>query len=159
MLPTHLRSGRAAGAFRWPLAALALLAFAMAVLAACSSGGGEAAGGAFPIALTEQQVTRGAEVYAANCASCHGQPGGVPALPGAPSHGADGHTWHHADRQLFEWVLDRPPLAQVMPPFRGVLSEDDVVAVLAYMKSRWPEAIRDRQAELSAAYEAQIAGG
>ncbi|KKL47389.1 hypothetical protein LCGC14_2336000, partial [marine sediment metagenome] len=55
-------------------------------------------------------IELGQQVYAENCASCHGaelegQPdwrrrldnGRMP----APPHDADGHTWHHADGQLF----------------------------------------------------------
>lgn len=91
-----------------------------------------------------------------NCAACHGAIQGPVALPGVPSHGVDGHTWHHADRHLFEWVLDGPPLAQMMPPFRGTLSDNEVLAILAYIKSGWPDDIQTRQEQMSAAVERQI---
>ena len=37
-----------------------------------------------------------------------------------------------------------------MGPFAEVLSDDEIWAVLAYIKSRWPENIRARQAEATA---------
>ncbi|WP_353937965.1 cytochrome c [uncultured Sulfitobacter sp.] len=57
------------------------------------------------------QVMAGQQLYADNCASCHGaslegQPdwrrrldtGRMP----APPHDDSGHTWHHSDRMLFQ---------------------------------------------------------
>ena len=52
--------------------------------------------------------------------------------------------------------MDRPPLATLMPAFRGVLSDDEVLDVLAYIKSSWLPEIQERQGEGSAQYEAQI---
>lgn len=112
----------------------------------------------FPVKVTSQRVNTGGGIYAANCASCHGTPDTPPPLPAAPPHTVEGHTWHHADRDLFNWVLDRPPLATQMPAFRGVLSEDDVIAVLAYIKSTWPKDVRDRQTSFSESYERQLEG-
>jgi mono/diheme cytochrome c family protein len=37
-----------------------------------------------------------------------------------------------------------------MGAFGEVLSDDEIRAVLAYIKSRWPETIRARQAEVNA---------
>jgi mono/diheme cytochrome c family protein len=36
-----------------------------------------------------------------------------------------------------------------MPAFAGVLSDEEIWAVLAYIKSAWPERIRERQAAIS----------
>jgi S-disulfanyl-L-cysteine oxidoreductase SoxD len=104
-------------------------------------------------------VSRGGEVYAAACASCHGEnlegegdwrrrdaDGYLP----APPHDETGHTWHHPDRMLFEMTKSgMEPFAGAdypsnMPAFDGVLSDDEIVAVLSYIKSRWPEPIRRR---------------
>jgi mono/diheme cytochrome c family protein len=71
----------------------------------------------FPVEITGERITAGEQVYAGNCSSCHGEIGETLTLLGAPSHAEEGHTWHHADRHLFEWILDGPPLAQVMPGF------------------------------------------
>jgi mono/diheme cytochrome c family protein len=110
-------------------------------------------------------VARGATVYASQCASCHGanlegqpdwrqrQPDGK--LP-APPHDASGHTWHHDDRTLFDITkygvaaLVGQPVPTDMPVYDGVLPDADIWAVLAYIKSRWPEPIRERQAQLNA---------
>ena len=77
-------------------------------------------------------------------------------LAAAPVHGDAGHTWHHPDRLLHQWVLDRPPLATVMPAFRGVLSDEQVLEVLAYIKSTWLPEIQERQDLGSRQYEAQV---
>jgi mono/diheme cytochrome c family protein len=135
--------------------ALSALVISIAALAACS-GGGESTGD-FPIEITDERVSEGKAVYETNCAVCHGQPGvSFPPLPAAPPHDQTGHTWHHPDRQLFEWVLDGVPLAQTMPVFRGRLTEEQVLGVLAYIKSTWPEDVRQWQREGSEQYEAQV---
>ena len=136
-------------------------ALATAILVACG-GSSSGANSPFPIEVTSQRVAVGEQVYATNCAVCHGQIGEPPTLPAAPSHAEDGHTWHHADRHLFQWILDRPPLARLMPAFRGTLSDEEVSAVLAYIKSKWPTDILTRQTEMSALIEQQLvedAGG
>lgn len=130
-------------------------ALATVILVACS-GGSSGADSPFPIEVTSQRVAVGEQVYAVNCTACHGQIGEPPTLPGAPSHAEDGHTWHHADRHLFQWILDRPPLAQLMPAFRGTLSDEEVSAVLAYIKSKWPADILTRQTEMSELIEKQL---
>jgi len=112
--------------------------------------------GTFPVKITGDRVTSGGRVYAENCASCHGPVNGPPTLASAPVHGDAGHTWHHPDRLLFQWILERPPLATVMPAFSGTLTDEQVIAVLAYIKSHWLPEIQDRQNEGSAQYEAQV---
>nr|CAM74453.1 Cytochrome c, class I [Magnetospirillum gryphiswaldense MSR-1] len=110
------------------------------------------------------QVARGKEVYALHCAQCHGgQLQGQPdwrirlpsgALP-APPHDVSGHTWHHADEYLF--AVTKHGLARFAPPdyksdmpsFVGKLSDADIRASLAYIKSSWPEDIRRRQETLN----------
>ncbi len=72
----------------------------------------------------------------------------------APPHDASGHTWHHPDRQLFE--ITRNGVAGVvagyesdMLAFKDVLSDRQIWAVLAFIKSTWPEEIRERQERLN----------
>lgn len=107
-------------------------------------------------------VDQGKTVYVQHCARCHGvnlegQPnwrrrnadGKLP----APPHDASGHTWHHPDPMLFEIIRNGlvPPhapegYASDMPAFAGTLSDADIWAVLAYIKSRWtPEALQHQR--------------
>ena len=73
----------------------------------------------------------------------------------APPHDASGHTWHHPDGVLFR--ITKEGVAAVvgggyqsdMPAFGDVLSDDEIRAVLAYIKSMWPERERAYQAEVS----------
>ncbi len=104
-------------------------------------------------------VALGAEIYAAHCAACHGTrlegqenwrerraDGRLP----APPHDETGHTWHHSDRQLFE-LTKFGPAALVggdyksdMPAYDGRLSDREILASLAFIKSTWPASIQER---------------
>ena len=103
-------------------------------------------------------IAHGQSVYATHCASCHGtrlegqpdwkQRGADGRLP-APPHDASGHTWHHPDAQLFR--ITRLGVARAgglegydsaMPAYEGVLSDDDIIAVLSWIKAQWPADIR-----------------
>jgi mono/diheme cytochrome c family protein len=107
-------------------------------------------------------VARGQIVYERQCATCHGlrlegQPGWQTRLPNermpAPPHDASGHSWHHPDEYLFGVTKEglvpgkyAPPGYQSdMPAFGDKLSDDDIWAVLAYIKSYWPGEIRRAQ--------------
>ena len=105
-------------------------------------------------------VAEGEAVYLAHCTSCHGtrlqgQPNWQVALPDggypAPPHDGSGHTWRHSDRQLFEATKFGGGFSAVpgsvshMPAFENVLSDDEIWAALAFVKSRWPAALQARQ--------------
>lgn len=108
-----------------------------------------------------EQVARGKTLYAQHCASCHGaqlegQPEWRRRLPNgrlpAPPHDASGHTWHHRDELLVAITREgmKPPWAPEgyqsdMPAFAGVLGEDDIRAVLAYIQSTWPDEVREQR--------------
>ena len=109
------------------------------------------------------QVALGRALYAQHCASCHGanlegQPDWRERKPDgkmpAPPHDATGHTWHHPDEVLFGITRQGiapyapPGYASDMPAFGGMLTDEQIWAVLAYLKSFWPPEIQARQAAL-----------
>lgn len=111
-----------------------------------------------------EQVALGQRVYTEHCASCHGaklegQPDWKTRKPDgrlpAPPHDDSGHTWHHADDVLFRITKDGiaktvlPDYETDMPAFDGVLSDEEIWAVLAYIKTHWSEANLQRQTMLS----------
>ncbi len=115
-------------------------------------------------------VDLGRKVYVARCAQCHGvalegQPNWRQPLPDggfpAPPHDETGHTWHHADQVLFEItkygrLKNSPPsVRSSMPPFDGRLSDMEIWASLAYIKSHWPKQIVDRQQSITDRYRAE----
>ncbi len=97
-------------------------------------------------------VAAGKVLYADNCASCHGadltgQPDWrIPDEDGfmpAPPHDKTGHTWHHSDSLLFK-ITKIGTEAYVggtyksnMAGFDGRLSDEQILATLAYIKSTW----------------------
>ena len=115
-------------------------------------------------ASSAEVIEQGRQIYADQCASCHGaqlegQPDWKTPLPSgrlpAPPHDAGGHTWHHPDDILFRIV--REGTAAIvgggyesdMPGFADVLSDAEIRAVLAYIKSTWPERERTYQENVS----------
>ena len=110
-------------------------------------------------------VATGQQVYTKHCAACHGaalegQPnwrerGPDGRLP-APPHDASGHTWHHPDDVLFR--ITKLGVAKAaglqgydsaMPAYEGVLSDSQIVAVLSWIKSRWPAEVRAKHDEMN----------
>src|SRR6266851_9505999 len=102
--------------------------------------------------LDLESVKSGRAIYGQYCASCHGANAqGAPGwqernehgeLP-APPHNAEGHTWRHSDAMLYEMVNKgwRDPFNRTkqltMPAFDGVLSPEQIRAVITYLKTLW----------------------
>ncbi|MFN8423698.1 MAG: cytochrome c [Anaerolineae bacterium] len=94
-------------------------------------------------------VARGAALYDAHCATCHGanlegQPDWKHSLPDgslpAPPHDTSGHTWHHGDGELLRIIGQGGTIYMPnskMPGFAGTLSDDEMRAVLAFIKTFW----------------------
>ena len=114
----------------------------------------------------EGRITLGKTVYAANCAACHGANlegqanwrerlanGRLP----APPHDKTGHTWHHPDRLLIDMVKNGlvpgrtapPGYESDMPAYAGILTDEKIVAVIAYIKSTWPPKVLQAQKEVT----------
>lgn len=80
-----------------------------------------------------------------------------------PRHNASGHTWHHPDCQLRDIIMNGsgamgeamrqmmnvPESVPRMPAFHDTLSEEDVAAILAHMKTWWTEEQRRIQSHIT----------
>ena len=109
-------------------------------------------------------VARGAGLYAEHCAACHGaalegQPdwrerGPDGRLP-APPHDETGHTWHHDGPALHGLVkfgvaeaVGLDGYESDMPAYGGILDDEEILAVLSYIKSTWPADVRAMHDEI-----------
>jgi len=114
---------------------------------------------------TDAAAADGKSIYAEHCAACHGAnlegetvdwrtrdaEGYLP----APPHDASGHTWHHADDQLF--YITKHGIKAIAPPgyksrmigFGDTLSDNDIWAVLTFIKRSWPEREQAQQRRVS----------
>lgn len=110
-------------------------------------------------------AARGEQIYRNHCAACHGanlegqanwrQRGADGRLP-APPHDASGHTWHHPDDVLFKMTkYGAASLAKLkdyntaMPVYDGVLSDEEIIAVLSWIKAQWPSELQARHDEIN----------
>ena len=139
---------------RAALAPLAWVGLALVGLAAAACGGSPTADPAEP----------GRQLYLNNCAACHGSAGegqddwqqrNPDGSFRAPPHGPAGHTWHHADGLLFRVVRDGgtdiPSLGvkSGMPAFGDRLSDDQIVAIIDYLRTLWEPDGREFQAQVT----------
>ena len=121
--------------------------------------------GALLSAANADTVELGQKIYAANCASCHGvdlkgdadwrSPDTEGFMP-APPHNKSGHTWHHTDDLLFEItkyglakIIGQKDYKTKMPIYEDILSDEEIIAALSYIKSTWPENIRQRHDKMN----------
>jgi mono/diheme cytochrome c family protein len=150
---------------RW-MAVLAAAAVVAVIAAYLLWGGSRHAERAYRLRPDDAALTAmGERVYLAQCAACHGarlegqpnwrQRGPDGKLP-APPHDASGHTWHHPDELLFRITKHGVAKAanlkdhvSAMPAYEGVLSDEEIVAALSWIKAQWPAHIRARQDALN----------
>ncbi|MDQ7071275.1 MAG: cytochrome c [Rhodobacterales bacterium] len=111
-----------------------------------------------------ERVASGATVYTYYCASCHGldlsgeanwrSPDEDGYLP-APPHDQTGHTWHHPDEQLFLTVkygtekLVGGNYKSRMDGYGSILTDNEIMDVLAFIKSRWPAPVVKRHNQVN----------
>ena len=110
-------------------------------------------------------VDVGKAIYAENCASCHGvvlegqanwRQRDIEGYLPAPPHDERGHTWHHSDSYLF--LMTKYGIEEMigksypnnMPVFEDKLTDDDIIAVLSYIKSTWPDRIQLKHDQINA---------
>jgi mono/diheme cytochrome c family protein len=109
-------------------------------------------------------VAKGGDIYMNDCASCHGRRLQGQALwqvmdefagRRAPPHDATGHTWQHSDEDLFyktrtgRFPAVSPGAKSYMPAFAGQMTDQEILAALAFIKSSWPIGMRASQAMLN----------
>ena len=115
-------------------------------------------------------VSLGKQVYAQNCSSCHGvvlegqanwrQRGNDGYMP-APPHDETGHTWHHPDTYLFlmtKYGIEKmigKTYPNNMPAYEDELSDDEIIAVLSFIKSTWPNTVKRQHDQINARANAQ----
>lgn len=90
--------------------------------------------------MPEKQAVDGKEIYSKYCAVCHGKGGKGDGIPGARNF-TDKSEWktYGKDEQTYKVISEGGtsvlgPMSG-MPPFGGVLSEQEIKAVMAYVKS------------------------
>lgn len=109
-----------------------------------------------PSTASSEIIQLGETVYVQQCASCHGinlegQPDwkmqNEDGSFRTPPHDDTGHTWHHGDPTLLEAIrLGGARFNDLniggtsnMPAFGDILSDEEITAVLTYIKSTWTE--------------------
>jgi len=112
-------------------------------------------------------VKLGQKIYLEQCASCHGvnlegQAGWrdmmVDGMRLAPPHDKSGHTWHHPDELLYQ--LTKYGFAAMigsdykvsMPVYDGIITDQEIIAALSYIKSTWPADVRQIHDRINADY-------
>ena len=145
------------------LGCVALIALGLAYLVTLPN---EAAEASITLKPNEPAVVSlGKHVYAQNCASCHGialegqanwrQRGNDGYMP-APPHDETGHTWHHPDTYLFlmtKYGIEKmigKTYPNNMPAYEDELSDDEIIAVLSFIKSTWPIAVKQQHFQMNA---------
>lgn len=108
------------------------------------------------VTFETEQIAQGQQLYTQYCASCHGANGegqfpDFPLLPdqtgrfGAPPHNGNGHTSHHPDDWLIQYVreggmsLRNPETFYPMPAFGDQLSDEQISLIIAHIKTIWYE--------------------
>ena len=99
----------------------------------------------------QSRIESGEKVYASHCAVCHGARG--EATPDWRRREADGsfpppplngtaHTWHHPFNVLARQIKFGPPGGGgKMPTFQGKLTDEEIINVIAWFQSLWPDGI------------------
>jgi mono/diheme cytochrome c family protein len=106
------------------------------------------------VVYEEADIEGGRSLYTQYCASCHGANGegqfpDLPLLPdetgrfGAPPHNGNGHTSHHSDDWLIQYIREggisqtNPELYYPMPAFGNQLSDAQIMQIIAFIKTIW----------------------
>ena len=112
---------------------------------------------------TEHQYSQGKVIFSEHCAACHGNSGqGLEEEWKKPNHygtfpppwlNGTAHTWHHPMETLVQTINNGGALyGGNMPAFREVLSEEEKIAVIAYIQKLWDQKTYDRWTNMNAKF-------
>jgi mono/diheme cytochrome c family protein len=100
---------------------------------------------------TDSEVREGKEIFATHCASCHGK--NAEATPDWKSLDANSnypppplngtaHAWHHP-LSVLKLVIEQggEPMGGQMPAWGDVLTDQEIVKVIASFQSYWPDKV------------------
>ena len=79
----------------------------------------------------------------------------------APPHDTSGHTWHHSDEMLFNLTkygfkaMINDDYKVSMPVYDGVLSDEEIIASLSYIKSTWPDEVIEIHNKINDNYKSE----
>ena len=115
-----------------------------------------------------KHISQGGKVFQENCAACHGKLGeGAPdwkqvgadgKYPAPPLNGS-GHAWHHPLRMLLHVVRNGSPGGEGgMPAWGEKLSEDEMIAAIAWFQSKWSDQIYSTWMQLETASRSNSSG-
>ena len=94
--------------------------------------------------VPSEVLALGKTIYSANCASCHGTEGeGYASIQNAPALNGSEHSWHHPDEQIIGLIRQG---GMQMPAVGADWSDEEVEAVLSYVKAWWTPQQRKAQA-------------
>ena len=98
-----------------------------------------------------QELAAGKALYQNNCAECHGteaegavnwhQADADGKYPPPPLNGT-AHTWHHPATALFRTIGEgTEALGGSMPGWKDKLSQEEILLIINWMTSLWPDEI------------------
>ena len=116
-------------------------------------------------------ISKWRRVYLEQCASCHGvnlevragwKDTMVDGMRLAPPNDKSGHTWHHPDEMLFNLTkygfkaMINDDYKVSMPVYDGILSDEEIIASLSYIKSTWPEEVTEIPDKINDNYKSKV---
>lgn len=122
--------------------------------------------------LTDPILVEGQRNYDLYCAHCHGYDGSgqiAATIEGTlnlgmklvPAHDSTGHTFLHPDQLLLRTVREgvpNPLMQFPMPPFEGVLTDEQIMGTLEYISLWWTEEQREGQDAVTERWTQIMAG-
>lgn len=110
-----------------------------------------------PSGFAASSIMRGAALYPSHCSACHGATGQgngplAANLPVPPADLTAPHLWMHSDGELFWWLshgIEAPDGRPAMPGFQPVLGDDDLWALIDYVRASNAGLVRHAEGDWS----------